>query len=67
LRGPAKDVLLSDATSVVEHGWGFGPHTAMDQQERCSSALDRRHRGKKEHFGPAFLWLALPALFASLR
>jgi len=31
LRGPAVDVLLSEATEVVGHGWGFGLHAAMDQ------------------------------------
>src|ERR1035441_2246570 len=31
LRGPARDVLLSGATEVVGHGWGFGLHTALDQ------------------------------------
>src|SRR5437867_1338796 len=31
LRGPARDVLLSEATGEVGHGWGFGLHTAMDQ------------------------------------
>ena len=31
LRGPARDVLLSEATSKVGHGWGFGVHAAMDQ------------------------------------
>src|SRR5437764_9960862 len=31
LRGPARDVLLSEATEVVGHGKGFGLHAAMDQ------------------------------------
>lgn len=31
LRGPARDVLLSEATSEVGHGWGFGLHAAFDQ------------------------------------
>src|SRR5207245_2630094 len=31
LRGPARDVLLSEATEVVGHGSGFGLHAAMDQ------------------------------------
>jgi hypothetical protein len=31
LRGPARDVLLSEATEVVGHGSGFGIHAAMDQ------------------------------------
>lgn len=31
MRGPARDVLLSEATAEVGHGWGFGIHAAMDQ------------------------------------
>src|ERR1035438_2895676 len=31
LRGPARDVLLSEATEVVGHGWGYGLHAAFDQ------------------------------------
>jgi MFS family permease len=31
LRSPAKDAILSYATSNVGHGWGFGLHEAMDQ------------------------------------
>src|SRR5690242_2340149 len=31
LRGPARDVLLSEATEVVGHGAEFGLHAAMDQ------------------------------------
>jgi MFS family permease len=65
LRGPAKDVLLSDATSVVGHGWGFGLHTAMDQTGAVLGPLMIAGIvAREEHFGPAFLWLALPALFA---
>src|SRR4029434_11289938 len=29
LRGPARDVLLSEATAVVGHGKGFGLHAAV--------------------------------------
>lgn len=65
LRGPARDVLLSEATEVVGHGKGFGLHTAMDQTGAVlgpllvASAVARTH-----HFGPAFLWLAVPAVGA---
>ena len=31
IRGPARDVLLSEATEHVGHGTGFGLHAAMDQ------------------------------------
>src|SRR6266849_8292034 len=65
LRGPEKDVLLSDATKVVGHGWGFGLHTAMDQTGAVlGPLLVAGIVAREEHFGPAFLWLALPALFA---
>jgi len=65
LRGPARDVLLSEATEVVGHGSGFGLHAAMDQTGAVlgpllvATAVARSH-----HFGPAFIWLALPALGA---
>lgn len=62
LRGPARDVLLSEATEVVGHGSGFGLHAAMDQTGAVlgpvfvAISVARTH-----HFGSAFLWLALPA------
>jgi len=65
LRGPARDVLLSEATEVVGHGSGFGLHAAMDQTGAVlgpllvATAVARSH-----HFGPAFLWLAVPAVGA---
>jgi MFS family permease len=65
LRGPARDVLLSEATEVVGHGSGFGIHTAMDQAGAVlgplivAIAVARTHR-----YGPAFLWLAVPAVGA---
>src|SRR6476659_3034109 len=62
LRGPARDVLLSEATEVVGHGSGFGLHAAMDQTGAVLGpvfvAISVAHT---HHFGPAFLWLALPA------
>src|SRR5438034_9666164 len=65
LRGPARDVLLSEATEVVGHGAGFGLHAAMDQTGAVlgpllvAAAVVRSH-----HFGPAFIWLAVPAVGA---
>jgi predicted MFS family arabinose efflux permease len=67
LRGPAVDVLLSEATEVVGHGWGFGLHSAMDQAGAVlgpvmvSIAVARTH-----HFETGFLWLAAPAFAAML-
>jgi MFS family permease len=31
LRTPARDAMLSRATTLTGHGWGFGLHEAMDQ------------------------------------
>lgn len=65
LRGPAKDVLLSDATRVVGHGWGFGVHTAFDQIGAVLGPLFiAAVVAREQHFGHAFLWLGLPAAFA---
>lgn len=63
LRGPAKDVLLSDATRVVGHGWGFGVHTAFDQIGAVLGPLFIAVVvAREQHFGHAFLWLGLPAV-----
>jgi len=62
LRGPARDVLLSEATGKIGHGWGFGVHAAMDQTGAVLGPLlmaDAVMRA--QHFGPAFLRLAFPA------
>jgi MFS family permease len=65
IRGPARDVLLSEATQHVGHGWGFGLHAAMDQSGALigplimAAAVARSH-----HFNSAFLVLGVPALGA---
>ena len=65
LRGPSKDVLLSGATKVVGHGWGFGLHAAMDQTGAVLGPLLMAVIvARQNSFGPAFLWLALPAVVA---
>ncbi len=65
LRGPARDVLLSEATSEVGHGWGFGIHTAMDQTGAVAGPLLMVATvARVHHFGPAFLPLAVPAALA---
>ena len=65
LRGPSKDVLLSGATKTVGHGWGFGLHAAMDQTGAVLGPLFMAAIVARENtFGPAFLWLALPAAVA---
>ncbi len=67
LRGPARDVLLSEATAVVGHGKGFGLHAAMDQTGAVLGPLFVAVSvARTHHFGPAFLWLAVPAAGAFL-
>ena len=65
LRGPARDVLLSGATHKVGHGFGFGVHAAFDQAGAVMGPLFVAYAvAKTNHFGPAFLWLAVPAVGA---
>jgi MFS family permease len=65
VRGPARDVLLSEATSVVGHGWGFGLHAAFDQTGAMIGPLIMAVSvAKTNRFGPAFLRLGIPAVLA---
>jgi predicted MFS family arabinose efflux permease len=65
LRGPARDVLLSEATNVVGHGWGFGLHAALDQTGAVIGPLLMAGAvAKSNAFGPAFLRLGIPALLS---
>ncbi|HXR97736.1 MAG TPA: MFS transporter [Terriglobales bacterium] len=65
LRGPARDVLLSEATEAVGHGWGFGIHSAMDQTGAVLGPLWVALAVAREHsFSRAFLPLAIPAAAA---
>jgi len=65
LRGPARDVLLSEATEVVGHGKGFGLHAAMDQTGAVlGPLLVAASVARTHHFSSAFLWLAVPAVGA---
>ncbi len=67
LRGPARDVLLSEATEVVGHGKGFGIHAAMDQTGAVLGPLFVAISvARTHHFGAAFLWLGVPAAGAFL-
>src|SRR5580693_6843892 len=62
LRGPARDVLLSEATSKIGHGWGFGVHAAMDQTGAVVGPLMMAWAvARSQNFAPAFLRLAIPA------
>jgi MFS family permease len=63
LRGPARDVLLSEATAEVGHGFGFGLHSIMDQTGAVVGPLLMGVAVARSHnYGSAFLWLAVPAL-----
>jgi len=65
IRGPARDVLLSEATGVVGHGRGFGIHAAMDQTGAIVGPLYVAWAVARTHaFGPAFLNLGAPAALA---
>lgn len=67
LRGPARDLLLSQATSKVGHGWGFGLHAAMDQTGAMAGPLLMAVLvARTGYFQPAFAWLAIPAVLALL-
>ena len=66
-RGPARDVILSEATEAVGHGWGFGLHAAMDQTGAVIGPLIVAAVVAQQHrFGPAFLRLGIPAALALL-
>lgn len=63
LRGPARDVLLSEATQEVGHGFGFGLHSIMDQTGAVVGPLLMMIGVLRNgEFRSSFLWLAIPAL-----
>lgn len=65
IRGPARDVLLSEATQHVGHGWGFGLHAAMDQAGAVVGPLVIAFAvARSQHFSTAFLVLGIPAAAA---
>lgn len=63
LRGPARDVLLSEATQEVGHGFGFGLHAIMDQTGAVIGPLLMMVAVARSHqFRSGFLWLVVPAV-----
>ena len=63
LRGPARDVLLSEATQEVGHGFGFGLHSVMDQTGAVVGPLLMMIGVMRTgNFHSSFLWLAVPAV-----
>ena len=67
IRVPARDVMLSHATSQVGHGWGFGLHEALDQIGAILGpiivALVLFFKGS---YQTGFAFLLLPAVLAIL-
>jgi MFS family permease len=62
LRAPARDVLLSEAAHSVGQGWAFGLHAALDQTGAVIGPLFVAWAVARAHsYGPAFLYLAIPA------
>jgi MFS family permease len=65
IRTPARDAMLSHATTEMGRGWGFGLHEAMDQigallGPLIVAAVLFRHQGYASAFGV----LLIPALLA---
>ncbi len=65
IRTPARDLMLSHATSKIGHGWGFGLHEALDQIGAVSGplmvALVLYFKGNYQN---CFSLLIVPALLA---
>lgn len=67
IRGPARDLLLSEATGKVGHGFGFGVHAVMDQIGACAGPLLMAViSARSGNLRAAFAWLAVPAVLALL-
>ena len=65
IRNPARDTMLSHATSQVGHGWGFAVHEAMDQIGAfIGPLLVALTLGAQGEYRPAFRILLIPALLA---
>ncbi|MBE3519991.1 MAG: MFS transporter [Firmicutes bacterium] len=65
IRNPARDAMLSHATSRVGHGWGFALHEAMDQIGAVTGPLlVALAIGTCDQYRAAFGFLLIPALMA---
>lgn len=66
IRAPARDVLLSHATSATGHGWGFGLHEALDQIGAVAGPLvvAATLALSAESYRQGFAVLLVPALLA---
>ena len=65
IRVPARDAMLSHATSQVGHGWGFGLHEALDQIGAVlGPLLMAAVLAFRESYQMGFAVLIVPALLA---
>lgn len=65
VRTPARDVMLSQASSIVGRGWGFGLHEFMDQLGAFIGPLLVALALKESHqYARAYGVLAIPACLA---
>ncbi|MBI1871577.1 MAG: MFS transporter [Chlamydiae bacterium] len=65
IRSPARDAMLSHATSEIGHGWGFGFHEAMDQiGAMLGPLIVSSVLYFKGSYKTGFLVLLIPALLA---
>ena len=63
IRKPARDTMLSYATSQVGHGWGFAVHEAMDQIGAVAGPLLMAFAlSTRNSYRSAFQFLLIPAL-----
>jgi MFS family permease len=65
IRTPARDAMLSHATTAMGRGWGFGLHEAMDQiGALLGPLLVAAVLFRREGYATAFGVLLIPALLA---
>ncbi|MFQ5570597.1 MAG: MFS transporter [Rhodothermales bacterium] len=65
VRTPARDAMLSHATSRLGHGWGFGLHEALDQTGAVlGPLLMATVLAFRESYRMGFAVLLIPALLA---
>lgn len=65
IRTPARDVMLSFASSSIGRGWGFGLHEALDQIGAiCGPLIVASALASKGSYPASFGLLLIPALFA---
>ncbi len=66
LRAPPRDIVLSDVTSTIGRGKGFGLHELMDQVGAVAGPVFVAWSLGRNGYRSSFAWLSLPALTAIL-